>query len=96
MTRSDLQVILGTLTSFYFCMHGPEDNMAFVAQMWAEALGATFVFPSFSFDLTLVLRIPNAADLMQTFESIKVGVFASAFASASTSVPDFPLFLCSP
>ena len=97
MTRSGLQVILGSLTSFHFFAHGkfhgsrkfcvvsgpnlrsfitlgPQKNMAFVARMWAEALGATFVLPSFSFNMTLVLRIPTAADLMRTFETIEVRV----------------------
>ena len=61
-------VILGALTAVYFYMHGPEKNMDLVTQLWDEALRSTFFFPSLaSFDLTLVLRIPNVADLMRTF-----------------------------
>ena len=66
-------MILGALTSFYFYMHGSENNMNFVAILWREALGAKFILPSLaSFDLTLVLRIPSVADLMRTFESVEV------------------------
>ena len=61
-------VILGALTAVYFYMHGPVKNMDLVTRLWDEALRSTFIFPSLaSFDLTLVLRIPNVADLMRTF-----------------------------
>ena len=59
--------------------------MAFVADLWNEALGATFILPSLaSFDLTLVLRIPSVADLMRTFESVEV--IDIRFASFSSHV----------
>ena len=69
-------VILGALTAVNFNMHGPEKNMDLVTRLWEWALRSTFIFPSLaSFDLTLVLRIPNVADLMRTFESVEVRKF---------------------
>ena len=88
-------MILGALTSFYFCMHGPEKNMDFVAMLWREALGAKFILPSLaSFDLTLVLRIPSVADLMRTFESVKV--IEIRFANLSSHGPAHASYNTSP
>ena len=62
-------------------------NMGFVTRLWDEALRITFNFPSSpSFDLTLVLRIPNVADLIRTFESVEVRHFYCLAVSSSTHI----------
>merc|ERR1712185_301969 len=63
-------VILGTLTAFFVFAHGEEKNMAFVAFIYRQAFGATIVVPTFSWDLSLVLDLPDASEVMAIFETV--------------------------
>ena len=63
-------VILGTLTAFFVFAHGEEKNMAFVAFIYRQVFGATIVVPTFSWNLSLVLDLPDASEVMAIFETV--------------------------